>query len=112
MSYSVRLDDHAQQKLGEWRLPKEGISAILRRMDELSDNPSRYLIRIASSTHVLETDVVYRDPGPPQMDCLIALSVRYSVDEETLYIVDCYRIFDDKADRTLPGSTPFSPSEE
>jgi hypothetical protein len=112
MSYSVRLDDNAQRKISEWRLPKEGISAILRRMDELSDNPSRYLLRIASSPHVLETDVVYTDPGPPELNGLVALSVRYSVDEETLYIVDCYRIFDEKADRTPPGTGLFSPSEE
>jgi hypothetical protein len=44
----------------------------------------------------LETDVAYRDPGPPERDCLIALSVRYGVDEETLTIVDCRRIFDDE----------------
>ena len=58
--------------------------------------PSRYLIRIESSLHVLETDVVYSDPGPPARDCLIVLSVRYGVDEETLNIVDCDRIFDDE----------------
>ena len=38
------------------------------------------------------------------MQCLIALSVRYGVDEETLHIVDCDRLFDDKGDR--PAETP------
>lgn len=70
--------------------------AILRRMDELSDMPGRHLLRIASSPHILEADVVFRDPGPPERDCLVTLSVRYGVDEETLYIVNCYRIFDDE----------------
>jgi hypothetical protein len=70
--------------------------AIFRGMDELSDTPSRRLLRITSSTHILETDVVFRDPGPPERDCLITLSVRYGVDEETLYIVDCFRIYDDE----------------
>jgi hypothetical protein len=65
-------------------------------MDELSDIPSRQLLRIASSPHVLETDVIFRDPGPPERDCLVTLSVRYGVDEETLYIVDRYRIYDDQ----------------
>jgi hypothetical protein len=64
-------------------------------MDELSERPSRILLRIESSLHILETDVVYSDPGPPPRDCLIALSVRYGVDEETLIIVDCYRICND-----------------
>jgi hypothetical protein len=98
MSYSVQLGKEARRKFAEWRLPKEGISAVLGRMDELSERPSRYLLRIESSLDVLQTDVVYRDPGPPVRDCLIALSVRYSVDEETLIIVDCRRIFDNDAD--------------
>jgi hypothetical protein len=96
MSYSVQLGSEARRKIAEWLLPKEGISAILRRMDELSETPSRFLLRIASSTHIMESDVVYRDPGPPERDCLIALSVRYGIDEETLIIVDCRRIFDDE----------------
>jgi hypothetical protein len=98
MSYSVQLDEEAQAKIAEWRLPQEGIRAILQRMDELGENPSRHLIRVPSSDHVLETDVVYRDPGPPPPHCLIVLSVRYGVDEETLHIVDCDRLFDDKRD--------------
>lgn len=96
MSYSVQFTRDAMRKIAEWRLPPEGIQAILRRMDELSDMPSRQLLRIASSSHVLESDVVFSEPGPPERDCLITLSVRYGIDEETLYIVDCYRIFDDE----------------
>jgi hypothetical protein len=83
-------------KIVEWRLPPEGMRAILRHMDQLSETPSRQLLRIASSPHVLESDVVFREPGPPERDCLITLSVRYGIDEETLYIVDCYRILDDE----------------
>ncbi len=77
MSYSVQLGKEARRKIAEWRLPKEGIDAILRRMDELSEMPSRHLLRVESSHHILEADVVYRDPGPPPRDCLITLSVRY-----------------------------------
>lgn len=98
MSYSVQLAEDARQKIADWRLPKEGITAIFRRMDELSEMPSRYLLRIESSPHILETDVVYRDPGPPARDCLIALSVRYGLDEETLFIVDLRRIFEDEGE--------------
>jgi hypothetical protein len=95
MSYSVRLDDDVKAKVTAWRLPKEGIRAILRRLDELREVPSRNLLRIESSPHPLQTDIVYRDPGPSARDCLIVLFVRYGVDEETLRIVDCDRFFDD-----------------
>jgi hypothetical protein len=96
MSYSVQLDDEPKRKIIAWGLPKEGISAILQRMDELREMPSRNLLRIETSSHPLQTDVVYRDPGPPARDCLIVLYVRYSVDEETLNVVDCERWFDDQ----------------
>jgi hypothetical protein len=109
MSYSVRLDEAAQAKIVEWQLPQEGMRAILQRMDDLSENPSRYLIRVPSSVHVLETDVVYHDPGPPPRQCLIVLSVRYGVDEETLHIVECDRLCDDKRDRPADGADPFPP---
>jgi hypothetical protein len=111
MSYSVQLAQDTRRKLAEWRLPKEGIGAIFRRMDELSENPSRHLIRVPSSVHVLQTDVVYRDPGPPPLHCLIVLSVRYGIDEETLHIVDCDRVFDDKRDRPTDGADSFPPDE-
>jgi hypothetical protein len=109
MSYSVQLDEEAQAKIAECRLPQEGIRAILERMDELSENPSRHLIRVPSSVHVLETDVDYRDPGPPPLHCLIVLSVRYGVGEEMLHIVDCDRLFDDKRDRRADGADPLPP---
>jgi hypothetical protein len=112
MSYSVQLAKDARRKIADWRLPKEGMDAILRRMDELSENPGRHLIRVPSSLHVLQADVVYRDPGPPPRDCLIALSVRYGVDEETLHIVDCDRIFDDdKGDRLADDPSPSPPDQ-
>jgi hypothetical protein len=96
MSYSVRFDDEVKSTIIGWRLPKEGMTAILQRMDELRETPSRNLIRIESAAHILQTDIIYRDPGPPPRDCLIALGVRYGVDEETLIIVDCERLLDDK----------------
>jgi hypothetical protein len=96
MSYSVQFDDDVKSKIVAWRLPTEGMRAILQRMDELREMPSRNLLRIDSASHVLQTDIVYRDPGPPSRECLIVLSVRYGLDEESLYIVDCDRLFDDK----------------
>jgi hypothetical protein len=95
MSYAVRLDDEVKDKIIAWRLPKEGIGAILRRMDELRELPSRNLLRIESAPHVLQTDIGFHDPGPPACDCLV-LYVRYGANEETLSIVDCDRLFDDQ----------------
>ena len=66
MSYSVQLDDEVKDKIIGWQLPKEGMSAIRQRMDELREMPSRNLIRIESSPHPLQTDIVYSDPGPPR----------------------------------------------
>ena len=96
MSYSVQFGDRVKSKIIAWGLPKEGMKAILERMDDLREMPSQNLLRIDSASHVLQTDIVYRDPGPPARDCLIVLSVRYGVDEESLYIVECDRLFDDK----------------
>jgi hypothetical protein len=111
MSYSVQLAKDTRRKLAEWRLPKEGISEVFRQMDELSEHPSRHLIRVPSSVHILQTDVVYRDPGPPPRHCLIVLSVRYGVDEETLHIVDCDRLFEDRRDRLANGAEPLPPEQ-
>ncbi len=96
MSYSVQLDDEVKDKIIAGKLPKEGMSAIFQRMDELREMPSRNLLRIESSPHPLQTDIVYRDPGPPARERLIVLFVRYGVDEETLRIVDCDRLFIDE----------------
>jgi hypothetical protein len=98
MSYSVQFGDKVTSKIVAWALPKEGMTAILRRMDELREMPSRNLLRVDSASHILQSDVLYRDPGPPSRDCLIVLSVRYGADEESLYIVDCARLLDDKPD--------------
>jgi hypothetical protein len=96
MSYAVQLDDEVKRRIVAWRLPKEGMSAILARMDELREMPSRNLLRIESSFHALQTDIVLSDPGPPARECLVVLNVRYGSDEETLFIVDCDRLFDDQ----------------
>jgi hypothetical protein len=95
MSYSVQLDDVVKEKIVAWRLPREGISAILRRMDELREMPSQKLIRIESAVHVLQSDIIYRHPGPRPRDCLITLCVRYGADEETLFVVDCDQLDED-----------------
>jgi hypothetical protein len=63
MSYSVRLDEEAQAKIVAWRLPREGMQAIFRRMDELSDMPSRFLLRVESAEHILQPTSSIAIPG-------------------------------------------------
>jgi hypothetical protein len=96
MSYSVKVDEAVRRKIAEWRLPRSALQAILKRLAELKTLPSRNLIRVESSAHALQSDLVVHDPGPPPRDRLIVLSVRYGVDEETLYIVDCDRLVEDR----------------
>ena len=99
MSYRIRVAEKVRRKVASWCLPESALEALPRRLDELKDRPSRILIRVDGSPHALQTDVVIHDPGPPARDHLIALSVRYGADEETLYIVDCDRLVEERLPR-------------
>ena len=96
MSYSIRVAERVRRKIASWRLPESALEALPRRLEELQERPNRILIRVEDSPHALQTDVVIHDPGPPARDYLIALSVRYGADEETLYIVDCDRLVEER----------------
>ncbi len=73
MNYRVMLDEAVVRKIAGWELPERAIRAIIDRLDELSDQPSRNLIRVDSLTHVLQSDLVIADPGPPGRNYLIVL---------------------------------------
>jgi hypothetical protein len=95
MSYSARLNDESRRKIGGWKLSSHVIREILDGLDRLALNPPRHLIRIGPPDDTLQFDVAARDPGPPALDYLISLSVRYHADEETLLIYDCdYLVLD------------------
>lgn len=97
MSYFVQLDEAARRKLVGWKLPHAVMRALLDRIDELSHGPpSRHLIRVEASTHTMQCDLTVQDPGPPPKDYFIVLFVRYATDEETLLIVDCERLVEDR----------------
>jgi hypothetical protein len=89
MSYSVQLNDRAMAKIVAWRLPKERMSAIIRRMDQMEGNLSRNVLRVESSTHPLQSDVVFRDSPPPARDWLVVPFLPCNANEKTLTIVDC-----------------------
>ena len=64
----------SKSKIIAWGLPKEGMRAILERMDELREMHRVEICFVSNRrSHILQTDIVYRDPGPPSRDCLIAL---------------------------------------
>ncbi len=98
MSYSVLLDEEVRRKITAWHLPEPAIRAVLQRLDDLSNHPSRHLIRIQGPTDDLASDIVVHDPGPPARDLYIVLSVRYGVDEETLTVVNCDCLTEDRLD--------------
>ena len=89
MSYSVRLSDDVRRKISGWKLSSHVIREVLKGLDQLSQNPTGHLIRIGPPHDTLQLDVVARDPGDPPRDYLVALSVRYHADEETLVVYDC-----------------------
>jgi hypothetical protein len=95
MSYSVRLTDAANRKVSGWRLSSHQIREILRGLDALADNPARQLIRVGPPYDALYFDWVVSEIGRPDRDVLYTFTVRYATDEETLWIVDCDRMFGD-----------------
>lgn len=96
MEYSIRVAERVRRKIAGWRLPETALEALPKRLEELSERPTRNLIRVDGSPHALQADLVIHEPGPPARDHLIVLSVRYGVDEETLHIVDCDRLVEER----------------
>lgn len=82
-----------------WNLPETAIRAVLQRLDDLSHHPSRYLIRVRTPTDDLASDIVVHDVDSPPRDLYIILSVRYGVDEQTLYVVTCDCLIEDRLDQ-------------
>lgn len=98
MSYFIRLGKEAKRKISEWRLPADGIRAILRRIEELSDIPVRYgLRRISPADLMFQSDIVYRGSKTFHRDYIFTLAFRYRVDDRMLTIVDCDRLRSDAA---------------
>jgi hypothetical protein len=71
---------------------------ILKGFDALATHPARRLIRVGPPHDALFYDWVVSEAGAPHGDVLYTFRVRYSVDEETLWIDNCERMFDDSTD--------------
>jgi hypothetical protein len=91
----VRLTNEAIKKISGWRLSSHQIREILKGLDALATNPARQLIRVGPPYDALYFDLVVSEAGAPHRDVLYTFTVRYSVDEETLWLGDCDRMFDD-----------------
>jgi hypothetical protein len=95
MSYSVRLTNEALRTVRGWSLSSHQIREILKGFDALAINPARQLIGVGPPYDALCYDLIVSEASVPRRDVLYTFTVRYSVDEETLWIVECDRMFDD-----------------
>ena len=95
MSYSVKLTNEALGKVSGWRLSSHEIREVLKGLDDLPSNPARQLIRVGPPYDALQYDLIVSQAESHRLDVLYTFTVRYSADEETLWIVECDRMFDD-----------------
>jgi hypothetical protein len=94
MGYSVKLTNAAIRKLTGWCLSSYQMREILKGFDALATHPARRLIRVGPPYDALYYDWVVSESGVSRGDVLYTFRVRYGVDEETLWIDDCDRMFD------------------
>lgn len=88
MSYGVEFDEPASISFYSWDLPLAVIDEIERRFaEELSERPTQVL-RDVGNTMQYVCRVVEPGEDPVVHICLFYL--RYSQDEQTLIIWDCY----------------------
>ena len=109
MSYSIKLTNEAIRKINDWRLSSYQMREILAGFDTLASYPSRKLIRVRYPDDGLFHDWIVSETGAPHGDVLYAFRVRYGVDEETLWIDDCDRMFDDLIEKSPAGYPVASP---
>jgi len=96
MSYSVKLTDDVVRKLSGWHLSSHEIREILKGLDALASNPTRQLIRVGPPDDTLQFDLIVTGEGPPRRDVLYTFTVRYGADEETLFVVECELLAEDR----------------
>ncbi len=95
MSYSVKLTSEALRKMRGWNLSSDQMREILKGFDSLATHPARQLIRVGPPYDALYYDWVVAGGGVRDGGVLYTFRIRYGVDEETLWIDDCDRVFDE-----------------
>jgi hypothetical protein len=90
MSFAVRLSDEVLRKIAGWRLPEIVQIEILERLyEELAPRPSMHLRRLPPPADHMEYSFCMTAAGDPPSDYLLAFTVVYAADEETLIIKNC-----------------------
>lgn len=87
-----------REKISRWNPSSHVIREILTGLDVLSVRPADHLIRVGPPDDALQFDLVIRDPDEPSRDYLYTFTVRYAADEETLFVVHCGRMSEDRLD--------------
>ncbi len=90
MSFAVNLTDKALKKIAGWQLPGIVQIEILERLyEELAPHPSPHLRRLPPPADIMEYSFFMTEVGDPPSDYLLAFTVVYAADEETLIIKNC-----------------------
>ena len=88
MSYGVEFDKRAETILYSWDLPLAVYEEMERRLEiELSLDPKKYLRNIGKALQY--SCRVVEQGDEPKVHCFL-FRVRYSQDEQTLIIWDCF----------------------
>lgn len=88
MSYGIEFDESVMNEFYSWGMPLEAYEEVERRLEvELSERPTQFLRDIGGALQYV-CRVVERGANPVVHICLFY--VRYSRDEQTLIIWDCY----------------------
>ncbi len=91
MTYGVEFDSWADAEYLSWDVPIEVYDELERRFAvELALEPTRHLRRVGGHSAALQyTCRVVEQTDPPKVH-LFLFRVRYSQDEQTLIIWDCF----------------------
>jgi hypothetical protein len=96
MSYKVKLTDDVVKKLSGWRLSKYEAGEVRKGLGALSSDPKLLLLRVGPPYDALQYDLIITGAGPPRRDALYSFTVRYGADEQTLFVVDCELIVEQR----------------
>jgi hypothetical protein len=96
MSYKVKLTDAVTKKLSGWRLSSYEVREVRKGLNALSSHPKLLLLRVGPPYDSLQYDLIITGAGPPHRDALYSFTVRYGADEQTLFVVDCELILEQR----------------
>lgn len=91
MTYGVEFDSWADAEYLSWDIPIEVYDEIERRLaTELALEPTHHLRRVGGNAAALQYTYRVVEPGATARTHVFLFRVRYSQDEQTLIIWDCF----------------------